>query len=186
MFETSLAQRGITWPLTALITAATLGLLGPLVFDLEQGLPLSLQSLLVCWLPLMFGWRGGVAGVLAYLALGTLGLPVFAHYRSGVEVLSGPTGGYLMGMPVAALVLGAMVTDLPDETKDRERYLRVGFGMILGHAVILAMGIPWQMKFSPELDIPALLNRLYKPVLIKSTLGLLLTVLALRATASRA
>ena len=107
MFETSLAQRGITWPLTALITAATLGLLGPLVFDLEQGLPLSLQSLLVCWLPLMFGWRGGVAGVLAYLALGTFGLPVFAHYRSGVEVLSGPTGGYLMGMPVAALVLGA-------------------------------------------------------------------------------
>ena len=70
MFETQLNERGWRWPITALILVAFLGTLGPIVIDLEQGLPLSLQSLLVCWLPLMLGWRAGVSGVLAYLAIG--------------------------------------------------------------------------------------------------------------------
>ncbi|HCZ08147.1 MAG TPA: biotin transporter BioY [Flavobacteriales bacterium] len=186
MFETQLNERGWRWPITALILVAFLGTLGPIVIDLEQGLPLSLQSLLVCWLPLMLGWRAGVSGVLAYLAIGIAGVPVFAGYNSGLEALSGPTGGYLMGMPVAALVLGAMGEGTLADASDRERYLRVAFGMVLGHIVILGMGIPWQMKFAPDLDVRALLERLWRPLLLKSTLGLLLSVIAIRATATRA
>ena len=72
---------------TALGMALMLALLGPIVIDLEQGLPLSLQSLLVCWLPLMFGWRAGVTGVLAYILAGCLGLPVFAGHRAGIDVI---------------------------------------------------------------------------------------------------
>ena len=76
MLEHRLDVLGIKWPATALGMALMLALLGPLVIDLEQGLPLSLQSLLVCWLPLMLRWRAGVAGVLAYILAGCLGLPV--------------------------------------------------------------------------------------------------------------
>lgn len=186
MFESQLKQRGWRWPISALITAALLGVLGPVVIDLEQGLPLSLQSLLVCWLPLMLGWRAGVSGILAYLALGAAGLPVFAGNNSGLNVLFGPTGGYLMGMPVAALVLGAIAEATPLDATDRSRYFRVGCGMLIGHAVILAMGIPWQMKVDPNLDVQALLERLARPVLLKSTIGLLLSVMAMRVTGTRA
>lgn len=91
-----------------------------------------------------------------------------------------------MGMPVAALVLGAMAEALPENASDRERYLRIGAGMILGHIVILVMGIPWQMKFAPDLDVQALLERLSRPALLKCALGLLLSVLAMRASGSRA
>ncbi len=186
MFESQLEKRGWRWPISALVTLVCLGSLGPIVIDLEQGLPLSLQSLLVCWLPLMLGWRAGVSGVLAYVALGVAGVPIFAGYNGGPDILSGPTGGYLMGMPVAALVLGAMAEALPENASDRERYLRIGAGMILGHIVILVMGIPWQMKFAPDLDVQALLERLARPALLKCALGLLLSVLAMRASGSRA
>lgn len=186
MLEYRLDALGIKWPATALGMALMLALLGPIVIDLEQGLPLSLQSLLVCWLPLMFGWRAGVAGVLAYILAGCLGLPVFAGYRAGIDVLAGPTGGYLMGMPVAALVLGTIATSSPIEDTDRQRYIRIAFGMLVGHVVILALGIPWQQKYDPSLNIPELLKTLYKPALLKSAMGLLLSVMVLRASAPRA
>ncbi len=186
MLEMFLARNGWHWPLTALVTALALGLLGPIVIDLEQDLPLSLQSLLVCWLPLMFGWRAGVAGVLAYLAAGALGLPVFAGHHAGLDVIAGPTGGYLLGMPVAALVLGTVASETPEDTSDRNRYVRIAFGMVLGHVIILAMGIPWQQKVQLDLDVMALAERLYRPVLLKSALGLLLSVVAMRSAAPRA
>ena len=186
MLETVLARKGYRWPLTALVTAVALSLLGPIVIDLEQGLPLSLQSLLVCWLPLMFGWRAGVVGVLVYLMAGALGLPVFAGHRAGLDIIAGPTGGYLLGMPVAALVLGTMASETPEDTSDRNRYVRIGIGMILGHIIILALGIPWQRQVQPDLDLMALVERLYRPLLLKSALGVLLSVLVMRMAAPRA
>lgn len=186
MFESELNARGVQWPAMALIVAAGLCTLGPLGFDIEEHLRLSLQSLLVCWLPLMLGWRAGVSGVIAYLCLGAAGLPVFAGYRGGLDILAGPTGGYLMGMPVAALVLGATTMDRPSDLSDRRRYIQVGLGMVLGHVIILASGIPWQRNYVPELDILETLEVFYRPALIKSALGILLTVIVIRVKGARA
>jgi len=186
MLESFLARNGFRWPMTALVTGVVLGLLGPVVIDLEQGLPLSLQSLLVCWLPLMLGWRAGVAGVLIYLAAGAFGLPVFAGHRAGLDIIAGPTGGYLLGMPVAALVLGTIASETSEDTSDRNRYVRIAIGMILGHLIILAMGIPWQRQVQPDLDLMALAEKLYRPLLLKSALGVLLSVLVMRVAAPRA
>ncbi|HDI46309.1 MAG TPA: biotin transporter BioY [Candidatus Methanomethylia archaeon] len=43
---------------------------------------------------------------LVYVAMGAFGLPVFAGGGSGVAVLVGPTGGYLLGFIAAAYLLG--------------------------------------------------------------------------------
>ena len=58
--------------------------------------------------------------------------------------------------------------------------------MVLGHGLILALGIPWQMFFDSELDPGALMKRLGRPVALKSAIGMLLSVLALRSTKGRA
>jgi len=38
--------------------------------------------------------------------MGTIGLPVFANFSGGIVYLYGPTGGYLLAFPIAALIVG--------------------------------------------------------------------------------
>ena len=70
------------------------------------GVPVTLQTLAVMLTGLVLGpLRGGLA-VLLYLLLGFVGLPVFSRGQSGLQVLSGPTAGYLVSFLVAAAVVG--------------------------------------------------------------------------------
>ena len=45
--------------------------------------------------------------VLLWLSLGIIGLPLFALFSGGVEHINGPTGGYFLGMLIAAPVMSA-------------------------------------------------------------------------------
>lgn len=70
--------------------------------------PTTLQTLGVALCGLCLGpWRGGAAALL-YVVMGALGLPIYAQGASGIAVLMGPTGGYLVSFPVAALVIGLL------------------------------------------------------------------------------
>ncbi|WP_028709368.1 biotin transporter BioY [Propionicicella superfundia] len=83
----------------ALISASSLITIGGAV-------PLTLQTLGVILTGLVLGpWRGLLATSL-YLVMGFANLPVFAGGRSGLSVLAGPTAGYLLSFPLAALVAG--------------------------------------------------------------------------------
>ena len=70
--------------------------------------PMTLQPLAVLVVGALLGAAGGGAALVLYLALGLLGLPVFAGGSSGVLHLLGPTGGYLLAFPVAAGLTGAL------------------------------------------------------------------------------
>ena len=45
-----------------------------------------------------------MASIAGYLALGAIGLPMFSGMRGGIGMLMGPTGGYLWGFLLAAVV----------------------------------------------------------------------------------
>jgi biotin transport system substrate-specific component len=86
-------------------------------------------------------WRGAAA-VIAYLAEGAAGLPVFAGAHTGPAVLLGPTGGYLLGFVPGAWLSGL----LAEHGWDR----RVGstiLSMILGNAAIFAVALPWLARY---------------------------------------
>jgi biotin transport system substrate-specific component len=70
--------------------------------------PMTLQPLAVLAVGGLLGGAGGVAALVTYLALGALGLPVFAGGSGGALHLIGPTGGYLLAFPVAAGLTGAL------------------------------------------------------------------------------
>ena len=73
------------------------------------GVPITLQTFGVMLTGCLLGPVRGFLAVLPYLALGAVGLPVFAEHTSGLGTFSQPSAGYLLSFPVAALVGGLMV-----------------------------------------------------------------------------
>lgn len=97
--------------------------------------PMTLQPLAVLVVGGLLGAAGGVSALVLYIALGALGLPVFAAGGSGPFHLIGPTGGYLLAFPVAAGVTGALVARAP------RSILRVLLACALGMLIIHAGGL---------------------------------------------
>ena len=100
--------------------------------------PMTLQTLVVLMIGAAYGWRLGCATVIAYLAEGAIGLPVFAGPIGGLAPLFGPTGGYLVGFVAAAFATGW----LSERGWDRS-VPRLFVAMALGHIIILGAGSAW-------------------------------------------
>jgi biotin transport system substrate-specific component len=109
--------------------------------------PMTLQTLVVLLIGAAYGWRLGVATVIAYLGEGAAGLPVFAGPVGGLAPLTGPTAGYLFGFVAAAFVTGW----LSERGWDRS-VPRLFIAMGIGHIVILAAGFAW-LAFGIRLGI---------------------------------
>ena len=91
--------------LFAALTAAVAWFKIPLPFT---PVPITLQTLIVLLSGAMLGSYYGALSMIIYIAVGAIGLPVFAGGASGIGVLLGPTGGYLFSYPIAAYVIGYM------------------------------------------------------------------------------
>jgi biotin transport system substrate-specific component len=100
--------------------------------------PITGQTFAVLMVAALLGSRRGVLCILAYLAEGLLGLPVFAQGKAGLVAFLGPTGGYLVGFVFAAWIVGA----LSERTWDR-RVLGTAAAMVLGNLAIYACGLAW-------------------------------------------
>jgi biotin transport system substrate-specific component len=116
--------------------------------------PITLQTFGVLLAGAALGFRRGLVTTGLYLGLGLVGLPVFAarsdgHFASGLEnleVVTGVTGGYLVGFIVAAAVVGR----LAELGWDRRLGGAVA-AMLVGSALIYVTGLPW-LAFSAGLS----------------------------------
>jgi biotin transport system substrate-specific component len=100
--------------------------------------PMTLQTLVVLMIGALYGPRLGATTIIAYLAEGASGMPVFAGPVDGLLRLTGPTAGYLFAFIAAAFITGV----LSQRGWDRSA-LWLFAAMMLGHAVILAGGFVW-------------------------------------------
>ena len=67
-------------------------------------LPFTLQTMAILAVMLTTGGRRGTVSIIVYLAMGACGMPVFAGFKGGVTAFAGPTGGFLIGFVIAALI----------------------------------------------------------------------------------
>jgi biotin transport system substrate-specific component len=126
-----LARRALGIAVGALAVAAAAQAAVPVPLS---PVPMTLQPLAVLAVGGLLGAGGGIAALVTYLAMGALGLPVFAGGASGAVHLIGPTGGYLLAFPVAAGLTGGLAGD-------RRSVARVLGACALGMVVIHAGGV---------------------------------------------
>ena len=163
----------------SLLSFVTLVLLGHIQLDLVEGLPITLQSLLVVLFPLMFGMRVGLIFVSAYLLAGGLGAPVFAGNESGWDHFLGATGGFLLAFPIAALISGAageMAHKIP--SLNRLTFITGAVILFVSQVIILLLGIGWMDALShTSFDFTTKITSLLPRLLVKTALGTIVFVL---------
>lgn len=105
--------------------------------------PMTLQTLAVLVLGAAYGWRLAGATLVAYVAQGAAGLPVFAGPVAGPAALMGPTGGFILGFVAAAIFVGWFAERGWDRPLARLTVL-----MTLGHLIVFAFGLAWLSTFA--------------------------------------
>ena len=109
-----------------MLTAVT-ALISIISIPMPSAVPLSLQCFAVALCGYFAGSVMGTASVITYIAIGVVGLPVFAGFKGGFAVLLGPTGGFITGFIPLCLLCG-------------------GFGIAVGkkkyrHIIKISMGL---------------------------------------------
>ncbi|MGO1594147.1 MAG: biotin transporter BioY, partial [Ancrocorticia sp.] len=96
--------------------------------------PFVMTIVIVLLAPLVLGTWSGLLANLLYVVAGAVGLPVFAGGASGMGILAGPTGGYLVGYVVAPLLAGPIAVFVL-------RRWPAGIGALVGLAVAALAGL---------------------------------------------
>lgn len=123
---------------------------------LAAGVPITLQTLAVILTGMVLGPGRGAAAVGLYLVAGLAGLPVFSGFSSGPGVLAGPSAGYLLSFPLAALVAGVLVRCLLRRIRRARFVLLFAAGLGTSFLVIHPLGIAGMM-LNAKLSFPAAL-----------------------------
>ncbi len=122
--------------LFAALTAAGAYIQIPIPFS---PVPFTLQVLFVLLAGSMLKSKWGSLSMIVYALLGIAGLPVFSGGSSGIGVILGPTGGYIIGFILAAYVIGKLSEKT--ENNSRRRFVINSFNMSIGILVIYSCGV---------------------------------------------
>lgn len=100
--------------------------------------PVTGQTLAVLLLGTAYGATLGFSTFAFYLLMGIAGAPIFAGGSHGISKVAGATGGYLVGMLLASVVLGALAGRKWDQ-----RIKTVIPTMLIGSVIIFSFGVTW-------------------------------------------
>lgn len=132
---------------------AALGLVPQIVIPFAGGVPITAQTLGVMLAGLVLGpWRGALA-VLVFIAVVALGAPLLAGGRGGLGVFAGPTVGFLVGWPVAAIVIGLIYR----AARERGAFLAGVVACVVGGIAVLYLFGVVGLALVTDLDLLAAL-----------------------------
>lgn len=152
---------------TAIIAA-----LSPLAIPIGI-VPVTLQTLAIGLVATVLKPRETFLSILLYLLLGFIGLPVFTGGASGIAVLFGPTGGFL----VAFLLMGTFISWALHKVQYSP--LPALIINIIGHLLMLVIGTMW-LKYFTQVDWTIALKLGFTPfIIVEIVKAILVTVFGL-------
>ena len=100
--------------------------------------PMTMQTFVVLFLGISFGYKIGLSAIGLYLIEGIVGLPVFSNSpERGIVIVyfTGPTMGYLIGFLTACY--------LANYVSSKDNLLKIFFKLIFAVSTIYLLGILW-------------------------------------------
>jgi len=142
-FEESVPGKAVIVIAASLFVAACAHVSLPLPFT---PVPITLQTFAVFIVGMLLGPTAGFAAMMAYLAEGAAGLPVFSpHGPGGFAQLLGPTGGFLFSYPLAAAVAGWVVRGTRFVSS---RFVLAVTAGVLASVVVFSLGAGWLVLYA--------------------------------------
>ncbi|KUF35637.1 MULTISPECIES: biotin transporter BioY [Lysinibacillus] len=130
-------KKGSTYQyVLAAFGAAIIAVLAQVTIPLPL-IPITGQTLAVGIVVTILGTRLGTISVLLYILLGAVGLPVFSGMSGGLGILVGPTGGYIVGFLVTAIIMGLYLDQFGIT------FVHAIIANIIGMIITLAFGTVW-------------------------------------------
>lgn len=159
------------------LMAAVICVVGP--FTLPIGpVPITLAPLAILLSVYILGTKKGTIALLIYLLIGAVGVPVFSGFTGGIGKLAGPTGGYLVGYIIFALIAGWFIHRFYDKVVIQF------LGMVLALAVLYAFGTAW-LAYSAGMTFGAALAVGVLPFIVFDLIKIVITIVLGRAVRSR-
>lgn len=126
--------------ITALFAAIT-GILAQVSIPLPfTQVPITGQTLAIGLVATILGAKLGVLSTILYIAIGAIGIPVFAQFSAGPGVIIGPTGGYLIGFIPTVFFIGIWLDQFG------YTFIQALIANVLGMFITLSCGTAW-LKF---------------------------------------
>lgn len=114
-------------------------------------IPITLQVFAVVIAGAILGAKIGFMSQLLYAIMGAIGLPVFSGMQGGMNVVVGPTGGYIFGFVIAAGVIGLIVDFSHKRMKYSHANIMIFVSMLIGLIIIYGFGM---LQLSLVLNLP--------------------------------
>ena len=138
---------------TKIIKSLLVILLGSIILAISSKIkipfypvPMTMQTFVVLFLGISFGWKIGLATISLYLFQGIIGLPVFAGTPEkgiGLIYFTGPTMGYLIGFLLAVYSAGIHKDLISFKNYSYINALTVFSSLIVSVSFIYILGLLW-------------------------------------------
>lgn len=105
--------------------------------SIPTAIPFTMQTFAVFLTIGLLGGKRGTLSVIVYLLLGAAGIPVFSGFTSGIGIMLGTTGGYMVGFLLTGLIMWGM------ERIPGNKTVVLAASMVLGLLVCYLFGTIW-------------------------------------------
>lgn len=137
----------------AALFAALLAVSGQIQIPFQPA-PITLQTLVVMLAGSLLGALWGSVSMLVFVVLVAMGLPLLAGFKGGIGALLGPTGGYVLSWPLAAWLIGWLLSKW--RAKGELKLIHFLIAHFLGGFVVVHLiGFPW-LHFVTKLPVKEL------------------------------
>lgn len=148
---------------------------------LPTPVPFTLQFFGVAITGGLLGGTLGAISMIIYIMLGIIGLPVFSGMKGGIQVLVGPTGGYIIGFVISAFVIGHCLNHFVYKMSNNKlKFISTFLVITLGLTISYLIGTV-QLKFVMQLTYLQAFSAGVLPFVVLDLLKVLLATITIHS-----